>query len=178
MPVIAKLNQERIERLQDVLGHVAVKGLTKLIASEGIRMGRPFFLDRDKWENKEDKRYWKYMETVWVPGDLVRENGKPLHIITAYQPVFRRMPVAKEETYAQLRDRIAKETGMLANYVMEQTSKEVNAFHLSNLDMEYVMSDSAKESIGLVGDGIFLNPKEAFEPRATFLTSFYEIKNQ
>jgi hypothetical protein len=174
MPGLALAYGQMIKGYQKVLDSVEIDGLVKL-NGDGYGIGRMFSLDKDKVDDPDAEKIWRRLETVWIPGELVRADGKPLKILKAYQPVQRQMPVAKEETYGQLRDRIAEETETLAGYVMEETGGPVNAFHLANLSGEYIMGQPAKECMVISGEGILDHARESFELRYTFLTSLFEV---
>lgn len=180
MPGLALQNASIQERYQQIIDAVEIPSLIKLVREKSLR-GTTFSLREEQMKHPEEP--WRYEEDLWVPSALVRADSKPLICLHVYQPVFRRMPCAKNETYAQLRDRIGSETEELAQYITTENQdatkdkkKSVNAFHLSSARLEYVMDDSAIGCFNVFGDGtIFHNPQDKFNLRFTFLTSFYQI---
>ena len=170
------------QRYMPILDSVEIPSLIRLIPKNPISVIKGsdicgFGLEYE--QRKFPTEFSRYEDDVLRPQELIRSDNNPLQYLRCYQPLVRRMPWAKEgtETCEQLCYRIGIETKEMAQFIACD-GNTINAYHLSDLRLEYVMSESSRLSLTVFGRGSnhFLNISDHFNLRWTFLTSFYDIK--
>lgn len=172
MPGIAALCAERAKVFEKFIQGIDVEGLIRLTEKEEYTIGKIYSLPNELWQGE---KYWENMETIWLPRTLVRADGQPAEIITAFSPIIRYMPLGKDETGEGMIQRISEDTHRLANEVSEQTKGHVNAFHLGEFDIGYVVGEPSRQARALFGEDS-VNSITQLERRAVFLTSLYEVR--
>ncbi|MBI4143656.1 hypothetical protein HY486_00215 [Candidatus Woesearchaeota archaeon] len=167
---------------QAVMAEVNLTGLTKLVAEESplsILLVSPDVKKKSKEQKELEMTEWREHRSpyptevrvnyVKIPGRVLTKNGKFPKILHAYLPIRFAMPIAEEETYGDVKQRIEKES-MRAVKRLQEYRKEANAFCIVNLDVcAYELSNSAKQCMPISGDNFIDDTaRRVLIPRITF----------
>jgi len=178
--------QDRMQKIRDT---VQLAGLTKLT----IRGERWSYLEissgisekelKRKLEDWEENKKGPnpldiYKSFIWIPSELETTDGKRPKIIQVYNPINFSLPFKKDEKYSEIKERIEKESIKPVNYMKEKFGNQVNAFHISNIEMKYVPSPLTLGGILISDEKLKTPAKDCLILRVNYDLSLFEIEQE
>jgi hypothetical protein len=142
---------------QDIIDKVRLDGLIRLIAEpslgclvfnspnwkkmSGDDWSKKYTTECEEWERTKIGHYppHYYSSCTLAGKPLTTLDGKSPRILQAYSPIRFELPVAKNENYHELMERIEEESMRMVNHMRREDKTAINSFYMGNLRLDWVL---------------------------------------